>query len=347
MITSNFESDILQQPSVIRQLIKDKTDQISELAGYLRSAAPRFILIAARGTSDNAAIYAKYLFSSINRTPGGLAMPSLYSLYKSPPDMSGGLVVGISQSGQTPDVLSVIEEANRQNVPTLSITNDGDSPIARLADNAIVLDVGEEKSVPASKTYLAQLVVVAMLAAHWSEELGYVDDVGRLAGLIEEVLAQGRMVERAARRFGKQDHLVVIGRGLNHCTTYEIALKIKELSYMAAQAYSAADFRHGPIAVLEAGYPVIAIAPNGEALSDMRSMVEEAIRTKADLCVVSNVDDVLDKALFPVRLPDELPEWLSPIVATVPGQLLALHLSLFKGIDPDNPRGLSKVTRTL
>ena len=344
---TNFESDILEQPKVIRRLIAENSTYMADLAHYIRSKSPRFVLIAARGTSDNAAIYAKYLFGALNGVPVGLAMPSLYTLYKQPPDMRGGLVIGISQSGQTPDVLSILEEANRQKVPNLSITNERESPIAKLAEHTIILDAGKEVSVPASKTYIAQMTVLAQLAAHWNGDDQYLNALNQLGDLVEEVLTQHQPVKLVAKNFGDKNHLIVVGRGMNHCTTAEIALKIKELSYMVAQAYSAADFRHGPIAMLEADFPVVAVAPQGKALSDMKSMIDEIHETGANLAVISNVESVLEKCRLPVRLPTHLPEWLSPIVATVPGQLLALHLALIKGLNPDKPRGLKKVTLTL
>ena len=347
MMKTNFESDIYSQPDVIRKLIAENFADMADLAEYIRSKSPKFVLIAARGTSDNAAVYAKYLFGALNGTPVGLAMPSLYTLYKQPPDMRDGLVIGISQSGQTPDVLSILEEANRQKVPNLSITNEGDSPIAKLAEHTIILNAGKEVSVPASKTYTAQMVALAQLAAHWNGDQRYVNALYQLGDLLEEVLSQHQVIEKVAKKFGDKNHLVVVGRGMNHCTTAEIALKIKELSYMVAQAYSAADFRHGPIAMLEAGFPVVAIAPQGKALGDMDSIIEEIHVTGADLAVISNEESLLEKCVLPVRLPAALPEWLSPIVATVPGQLLALQLALVKGLNPDKPRGLTKVTLTL
>jgi glucosamine--fructose-6-phosphate aminotransferase (isomerizing) len=318
-----LEQEIYQQPDVIRNLVKTKRDQISELTDKLRNNPPRFILIAARGTSDNAAIYAKYLFSGINEIPVGLAMPSLYTLYKQMPNMEGGLVVGISQSGQTPDVRAVLEEAQRRGVPTISITNAQDG-----------------------KTYTGQLTVVALLAAYLSGEKQLIKDIEQLAGFIEEALTQDPITQSVAGRFSKKNHIAIVGRGYNHCTTHEIALKIKELSYMIAQPYSAADFRHGPIALLESDFPVLAIAVNGKALPDMTSMIEAVKSTGADLAVMTNTNKLQEFTNSLIELPDDMPEWLSPIVTTVPGQLLALHLSLAKNVDPDKPRGLKKITLT-
>lgn len=345
-MTTILEQEIFQQPDVIRNLVKTKSEQIDKLADKLRNYQPKFVLIAARGTSDHAAVYAKYLFSGINEIPVGLAMPSLFTLYHQMPNMKGGLVVGISQSGQTPDVRAVLEEAEHQGVPTISITNAQDAPIASIADDTVLLDVNEEQSVAANKTFTGQLTVVALLAAYLSGDKQLIKDIDQLPGYIEQALTQKPITAAIAERFSKKNHVAIVGRGYNHCTTHEIALKIKELSYMVAQPYSAADFRHGPVAMLETGFPVLAIAIKGKALSDMESMIEAIRWTGADLAIMTNAPWLEKFSKFVIELPDGMPEWLSPIVGTVPGQLLALHLSLAKGLDPDKPRGLTKITLT-
>jgi glucosamine--fructose-6-phosphate aminotransferase (isomerizing) len=345
-MTSLYKDEIYEQPDVIRKLVRDQNGQIRRLAEQLKSKPPSYIIIGARGTSDNAATYAKYLFGMFNHMPVGLAMPSLFTLYKQPPRMYGGLVIGISQSGQTPDVLSMFAEAKRQGVPSVAITNKADSPMAKAADHAIHLNAGLEKAVPASKTYTAQLTAIAAIAAHWCGDSALIHELDGLADDAQEVLVQEPAAQAAAKRFAKKNYMVIVGRGLNQCTASEIALKTKELSYMVAESYSAADFRHGPIAMLEDEFPVVAVAPRGMAAEDMTQMIEEIHQTNADLAVISNIEPVLSQCDLPIRLPTNLPEWLSPMIATIPGQLLALHLCLEKGYDPDRPRGLKKVTLT-
>jgi glucosamine--fructose-6-phosphate aminotransferase (isomerizing) len=345
-VTSILEKEIFQQPEVIRKQITRQAEEISELAEVLRGKSPRFVLIAARGTSDNAAIYAKYLISGINHIPAGLAMPSLYTLYRSEPDVRDGLVVAISQSGQTPDVRAVLEAAQNQGAITVSITNFKDSPIARAADHNIILETDEEKSVAASKTYTSQLTAIAMLAAYYSGDEELIADLQLIPEFIQSALEQGPTTRAVAARYSKQNHIAIVGRGFNFCTTHEIALKIKELSYMIAQSYSAADFRHGPIAMLDSGFPVLAIASRGRALSDMEDLIKAIRWSGADLTIMTNVDWLDEHGKNMIRLPEELPDWISPIVSVVPGQLLALNLALAKGLDPDKPRGLKKVTRT-
>ncbi len=345
-MTSLYKDEIYQQPEVIRRLVRDENGQIRRLAEQLKSEPPSYIIIGARGTSDNAATYAKYLFGMFNHIPVGLATPSLFTLYKQPPLMHGGLVIGISQSGQTPDVLSIFAEAKRQGVTSVAITNKADSPMAQAADHAIYLNAGLEKAVPASKSYTAQLAAIAAIAAYWSGEEPLIHELEGLADFAQEVISQEPAAEAAAKKFAKKNYMVVVGRGLNQCTASEIALKIKELSYMVAESYSAADFRHGPIAMLDEEFPAVAVAPQGMAAEDMSQMIGEIRQTNADLAVISNVESLLLQSDFPIRLPANLPEWLSPLIATIPGQLLALHLCLRKGYDPDRPRGLKKVTLT-
>ena len=345
-MTSLFRDEIYEQPNVIRRLVQDENEQIRRLAEKLKSKPPSYIIIGARGTSDNAATYAKYLFGMFNQISVGLAMPSLFTIYKKPPLMHDGLVIGISQAGQTPDVLSIFAEAKRQGVASVAITNKADSPMSLAADDTIDLNAGIEKAVPASKSYTAQLTAIAAIAAHWAGDIKLIQELDGLADLVQEVLAQESAAKAAAKRFAKMNYLVVVGRGLNQCTASEVALKIKELAYMVAESYSAADFRHGPIAMLDDEFPVVAVAPQGMAEEDMSQMIGEIRQTKAELAVISNEDSLLSQCELPIRLPAGLAEWLSPIVATIPGQLLALHLCLEKGYEPDRPRGLKKVTLT-
>jgi glucosamine--fructose-6-phosphate aminotransferase (isomerizing) len=342
-----FETEIYQQPDVLRALVSDKAAKVAAIVEQIETHDPSFVLIAARGTSDNAAIYAKYLFSAFNQIPVALAAPSLYTLYEQPPDAGEGLVVGISQSGETPDVMAVLEAARGQGAPLVTITNEAGSPMDKICENAILLGAGQEKSVPASKTYTAQMAAVAMLSAYWNGDENMLVELGRLGDLVAEVLEQRQVIKQIAQRLLDKEYLVVVGRGFVHCATFEVALKIKESTYVVAQAFSAADFRHGPIAILQPGFPVIAIAPKGKASGDMRAMVAQIQERDADLILISNDDELCSQVEAVIRLPADLPEWLAPIVATVPGQLLALELALAKGIDVDSPRGLHKVTYTL
>ena len=343
---TNYKSEIYEQPVVYKKLIEEQQDHIVTLASHLRKKQPKSILLAARGTSDNAATYAKYLFSSIAGIPTGLAIPSLYTIYEQPPDIRDGLVVGISQSGRATDVLAVLKQARLKGVTTLAITNEENSPMAETAEFSININAGKEKAVAASKTYTGQLLAIALLTAGWIEDNRMLREIGHLPEWGQEALAQHPAVTKLARWIADTDRLVVLARGYNHCVSYETALKIKELAYISADAYSAADFRHGPVAMLEKDYPVIAVAPQDKSLDDMKDMINEVKKLDVRLGIISNNDDVLASSPHSIQLPKGMPGWLSPIIATMPGQLLALELALAKGLDVDNPRGLKKVTLT-
>ena len=343
---THYQSEIYEQPGLHQKLIDEQQDHIVTLASHLRRKKPKFILLAARGTSDNAATYAKYLFSSIMGIPTGLAIPSLYTLYDQPPDIRDGLVIGISQSGRATDVLAVLTQARKKGVATLAITNDDNSPMAQEAEYSIYIGAGKEKAVAASKTYTGQLLAIALLTAGWMEDNRMLREISRIPDWGQEAIAQHAAVTELARWFADSDRLVVLARGYNHCVSYETALKIKELAYVSAEAYSAADFRHGPVAMLEKDFPVVAVAPKDRSQDDMKEMIREVNELGVRLGVFSNVDELLDTSPHPVRLPQSMPGWLSPIISTIPGQLLALELAQAKNLDVDNPRGLKKVTLT-
>ncbi|HEU5102572.1 MAG TPA: SIS domain-containing protein [Roseiflexaceae bacterium] len=344
-MTTFLEQEIHSQPEVIARLLEREVDRVSQIVAQL--PACDYALIAARGTSDHAATYAKYAWAALAGLPVALATPSLHTLYAAPPRMNGALVVGVSQSGQSPDIVSVLEEGRRQGRPTLAITNDGASPLAATADHVIELHAGIERSVAATKTYTAQLAVMALLAAAWSGQAERAAELRRLPEALAATLAGAADLAQRAERYRYIDQCVVIARGYNYATALELALKLKELTYVQAIAYSSADFRHGPIATISEGLPSILIMPSGAALDDMLGLARDLQARGAELLITSDDSSALALATTRMPLAGGLPEWLSPLAAIVPGQVLALHLTLAKGFDPDQPRGLRKVTRTL
>ncbi len=343
---SYLQQEIYAQPAVL-QAILDRQSEFQALAAHLQSLQPTHLLIAARGTSDNAARYAQYLFSAFNRLPVALATPSLFSVYGAPPRLAGALVIGISQSGRSPDIVAVVEEARRQGQPTIAITNEPASPLAQAADHAVALEAGAEQSVAATKTYTAELMALALLSTCWAGDTERLQALQRLPEAVAQTLQLEPTIAQLAPRYTYATEAVVVGRGFNYATAFEIALKIKELTYVVAEPYSSADFRHGPVAIVERGFPVVAVAPGGLVFDDLLKLLRELAEREAELIVISDQAEALALAHTPLPLPVSLPEWLSPFTCIVPGQLLALHITQAKGYEPDHPRGLKKVTRTL
>jgi glucosamine--fructose-6-phosphate aminotransferase (isomerizing) len=342
--TSILESEIRQQPDVIGRLIQSPA--FAEVATAIRQADPQFVVIAARGTSDNAARYAQYLFGVHFGLPVALVAPSITTLYGKVSRYRNMLVIGISQSGTGPDVTQVIADAAAQGALTIAITNDPNSPLAKTAMHCLELDAGPERSVAATKTYTAELTALAALTAHWAQSDALRTDLDRLPQQVEAVLATVEPLTARAERFRFMTRCVTLARGYNFATAFEIALKLTELSYVVAEPYSSADFRHGPKALIEADFPAIAIAPSGLVYDDMLSLLREVKTRGADLTVISGQQEALDLAALPIPLAPNLPEWLSPIVAVVPGQWLAMAVARAKGVTLDAPRAITKVTNT-
>ena len=347
---SLLEDEIRSQPAVIARLLDTQLPAIEAVAAALPPF--RYALIAARGSSDHAALYAKYALGALAGYPVALAAPSLITLYGAPPRLAGALVVGISQSGQSPDIVAMVEEGRRQGCPTLALTNDLGSPLVAAAGNVIDIGAGAERSIAATKTYTAELVVLAAFAACCSGEArdARLGELRALPAALEAAItAAFAAVPEDGDALRAMERVVVVGRGYNFATASEIALKLKELTYGTAAAYSAADFRHGPIATVEAGSPVLLVMPAGRAYTDMLALAGELREREVELAVISDEPGALALARLPLPLGGgaQTPEWLSPVTAVVPGQVLALRLAEAKGLAPDAPRGLRKVTRTV
>ena len=343
---SFLHTEIHEQPDVIQRLLTEEAENVKHIAQVIRDTKPAFVLIAARGTSDNAARYAQYALGIFAGIPVALATPSVHTLYEAQVDMSKAFVIGISQSGKSVDVAQIVQDAREQGAKTLSITNDRESLMAQAAEYHIWLRCGEEKAVAATKTYTAQLTALAMLTAYLVNDSTMLSELARLPQHIRETLENAQVINDWAERYRYIERIAVIGRGLNYCTAFEVALKIKELCYVAGEEYSEADFRHGPIAIVSKGFPVLVIAPKGKTfplLVDLLQKLNE--ERKAECIVFSNDDAACALGIKFVKLPD-MPEWLSPVCAVVPGQMLAYRLAEAKGHDVDRPEGLTKVTIT-
>jgi len=339
-------SEIAEQPAVIAGLLKDAAADVEAIAADIRGRGLHHVVIAARGSSDNAARYAQYLLGAHNRLTVTLATPSLFTRYHTPPVMAGALVAGISQSGESPDLIAVVEEGRRQGCPTLAITNAAGSPLAAVADHTIVLHAGQERSIAATKTYTAQLAALAMLSTALAANEQWRQELAGVPGFVAQALRVGREeVLAAATALKDAGHGVVLGRGFNFATAFEIALKAKELAYIAVEPYSSADFQHGPIALIDRGFAAVVVNAAGAVSAEVEALLETICERGARPVVISNEQASLAMAAAPIALP-AMPEWLSPMAAIVPAQLLAFHVSRLRGFDPDQPRGLRKVTKT-
>ncbi len=342
-----LKSEIFEQVDVLDRLFTQQAAVIRRIADDVRRIEPRYVFLAARGTSDNAGRYANYLWGSMNGLPVALATPSLFTYYHQPPNLRGALVVGVSQSGQSPDIVEVLAEGRRQGCATLAITNAVHSPLAESADYVIDIQAGEETAVAATKTYTAELMAIAMFSMALRDDDQNFAALGKTPQWVQQALMLDDVIARSAERYRYMSHCVVIGRGYNYATAFEWSLKLKELTYVVAEPYSSADFQHGPIAMVESGFPVMAVAHSGKVFKDVLNMLRR-LRDElhGELLVISDQSAALELAQSPLRLPQGIPEWASPLAAIIPAQLFAYHLTRVKGYDPDRPRSIRKITET-
>jgi glucosamine--fructose-6-phosphate aminotransferase (isomerizing) len=338
--------EIHQQPQALATLLSEEKDHVRDLVADIQGRGITHAVIAARGTSDNAARYAQYLFGAVNGLQVALATPSLFSIYNRPPSLRNALVIGISQSGKSPDIVSVIAEARKQGALSVALTNTPGSDMANAADHVVYLHAGQEKSVAATKTYTTSLGAIAMMSAAAARDQEMQEHLQQLPDFMDQTLVMGPAIGAAAERYRYMRVCVVIGRGFNYATAFEAALKIKELNYVMAEPYSSADFLHGPVALVEDAFPTILFAPRGVMLPEMKAFIHNLKERGAETIVISDDDETLALARTPFKLPVSVPEWLSPLISILPGQLFAMHLANVRDYDVDRPRGLRKVTET-
>jgi glutamine---fructose-6-phosphate transaminase (isomerizing) len=332
-------AEMAEQPERLRDLL----GRITEIAQRVRAVAPaplNGITIVARGSSDHAAVYGRYLLEAATGKPVSLAAPSLHTLYGIDSDYRGQLVIGVSQSGATPEIVRTLEALQDAGGRGLAITNEPESPLAHTAAEVVELDVGEELAVPATKTVTGQFTAFAMIAAALGRPPFSGQDLDVVPDAVQTVLDDPAAVAAAAKALVEASQLIIVARGYLYAAALETALKIEETCSLLADGYSAADLRHGPIAAVTSGLPVVALSATGPAEADVILLVEELRARRAKVLVVGSGEraDIL--------LPARVPEPLAPIVAVVRGQQLAHDLAVALGRDPDSPFGLTKVTPT-
>jgi glutamine---fructose-6-phosphate transaminase (isomerizing) len=329
-------AEIAEQPEVLARLLANP-EPFSEAAARIAAARPRFVLIAARGTSDHAGLYAKYLAEVQMQLPAGLVSPSALTVYGARPQMSDVLFVAVSQSGRSPDLIDSLTAARQGGALTVAVTNAPDSPLARAAELSVDVLAGLERAVAATKTYTAQLLALHLL-------LGGDQAAREAAGLPEAAartlaLTSDEQLAAIAARFQYAERLVLTARGYSYPTAREAALKLMETSYLSAQAFSGADLLHGPLAMIDRSVPVIAITSPGKGGRAMQPVLERLAELEAHVLRVGAEQGL------PIAA-DGVPEQLLPILEILPLQRLAWRVALDRAFDPDRPRGLSKVTQT-
>jgi glucosamine--fructose-6-phosphate aminotransferase (isomerizing) len=336
-------AEIADQPAVFERISTEGLPDIRRVAREISTAEPRFVVLAARGTSDHAALYAKYLVEILLGRPAGLASPSTMTAYAARPDLRDVLFVAVSQSGGSPDLVESLTIARRCGALTLAVTNAPSSALASAAQLHIDVLAGPEKAVAATKSYTAELLALYLLidALRGGDGGGVGEIVKAAASLVDDI----EPVRAVARRFLGAERLVVTGRGYSYPTAREAALKLMETSYISAHAFSGADLLHGPMAMLQRDSAVIAIAPSGVSGTAIQPVLDRLNELGTNLTIVGPASPAAEN-IGRLRLPEGLPEELSPLVEIIPLQMLARELAVLRGLDPDAPRGLHKVTET-
>jgi glutamine---fructose-6-phosphate transaminase (isomerizing) len=334
-----MSAEIGEQPEVIRRLIARRPGIVRHLTSEMPDE-PRGVVLVARGSSDNAAIFGRYAIEISCPLPVMIAAPSLISIYRAPTDYRDFVAIAISQSGETPEIVTVLEHLQRRGARGIAVTNREDSPLAETAHVVIGLEAGQERAVPATKTFTAQLAIFGFLAEALGAAPWAPDDWHSVPPALDAVLRESDAARRVAETIGEAPGIICVGRGFLFPIALEAALKLKETSLILAEGFSAADLRHGPIAVVEKEFPVLVFVAPGPTRRDVEDLIATLRARGARTLIVGNMAD----ADLPV--PGNLPEALSAIPAAVQAQLVALWLARHRGLDPDRPAGLDKVTHT-
>jgi len=345
---SRMLEEIREQPVALAHTLAAELRRLEGLKRLLSRHRPRLIVLVARGTSDNAALFGRYLLEITTGIPVSLAAPSIATLYGARMNYRGALVVAISQSGESTDTNLVLERAREEGALTLGITNERSSTLARLAERVMLVKAGRERSVAATKTYTGQVLSLYLLAYSLGGKIRLAE-LERLPERVAEVLGLESEIQALAERYRFMRHAVVMGRGLNYSNAFEFSLKLMETCYVVAERFSSADFLHGPIALVEPSFPVFAFAPPDVTWPAIGETMQKLVALRAEVVAITDPGnrEAAARATKVIRLPRRLPEIMTPIPYIVPAQLLAAHLAEVKGLDPDKPRTLSKVTLTL
>ncbi|HTK25394.1 MAG TPA: SIS domain-containing protein [Pyrinomonadaceae bacterium] len=336
--------EIAEQPEVLARTITAEREKYAKLSEFLRNKEIDLVIMAARGSSDNAALFGRYLIETTAGIPVSLSAPSVFTLYNAKLNLKRALVIGVSQSGEGADINLVMQRAKDCGAITLGITNDANSAMAQIADETLQIHAGREKSVAATKTYTGQMLHFYMLAAALG---GTKLDFEKIPDFTAAALELRPKVEEFVERYVFMENCVVVGRGMNYGNSYELALKLMETCYVVAERFSSADFFHGPLAIVERRFPMLLFAPTGAAKQSNLDLLHRLRELNADCLSITNDAETGYLSTRSIMMSKDIDEFLSPIPFIVPAQMFAALLSAAKGINPDEPRSLSKVTKTI
>jgi glutamine---fructose-6-phosphate transaminase (isomerizing) len=339
-------NEILEQPQALANCLEKNRELIGQIAGIIREKQIDRVVIAARGTSDHAAVYGKYAIELLTGVPVTLAASSVFTMYKRSLNLNNALVIGVSQSGRAADVQEVLKGANKAGALTIGITNYSDSPIAAEAAYHLNCEAGIERSVAATKTFTTQLMLLAVLAAEWAGDQALIRELSTVPRRMPQVFEAAGEIEARVARYRFMQECFVLARGVNYAISLEAALKIQETTYVRAKAFATSDFQHGPIAMIDRDIPVFVYAPDGPSLPDMMEMLGKLQESGIETVVVSNNATALGFGTCGFAIPQTDNDMISPFFNVAVAQMFACQLALLKGLNPDSPRGLHKVTIT-
>jgi len=338
--------EIAEQPDALTATIREETAKVTRLGAALNKREIDVIVLVARGSSDNAALFGRYLLEITTGIPVSLSAPSVHTLYNAKLDLKRALVIGVSQSGEGEDINRVLENARACGGFTIGITNEPSSSMVKLVDETLLMHGGRERSVAATKTFTGQMLLFYMLSRVLAKN-GSSIDYQQIPDLAARALEQRPAIVELVQRYVFMENCVVVGRGLAYANAYEFALKLMETCYVVAERFSSADFLHGPVAMIERHFPVFLFAPPGVMLAGTKDLIGRLRELRADTVAITGDIDTAAMCSRAVIMPKEIDEFLAPIPYIIPAQLFAALLAEAKGLDPDAPRSLSKVTRTL
>lgn len=345
---SLLEHEIGETGDVLERLWAEERDVVCAVGREVRARGPRLCVLVARGTSDHAATYGKYLLEAVAGLPVALAAPSLFTLYRTPPYLEGALVLALSQSGASPDLIEVMRAARRQGAMTVAVVNRGASPLAAAAEHVIACHAGDETSVAATKSYTAELMALAMLVGAMSPDSELFGEIEGILPAVHEAVALGPQIQAAVGGAASTaSQCLVAARGYQYASALELALKLKEMGRVYAQGYSAADLRHGPITLVGPDLPIVLISSHGPSAKDLIDLADDCRALDAPVWGMTDDPELASKLSVGVTLPGHVPEPLAPIVTAPALQWWAYATARSRGIDPNHPVGIQKVTRTL